>query len=111
MDKRKHISLDEIGNKIPFSVPENYFEQFAVQMDDQMGVATIPVKRMLKPWMYMAAMFVGVLLLAQVVYSVYNNNKAKNEMFELYVLSQMDDSHMADIYFSDTNGSKNGSTN
>ncbi len=38
MKKEKNI-LKKIGNDLPFSVPENYFEQFANEIDRQIGYA------------------------------------------------------------------------
>lgn len=103
MKNKKHISLDEIGNKIPFGVPENYFENFAVQIDGQVGHSSVPVKRLFQPWMYMAAMFVGVFIMAQVFYSVYHNNSASRaDNYELYVLSQVDESSLIDFYIAET---------
>jgi len=37
MKNNEHISLEKIGNKKPFEVPENYFEKFANLMDDEIG--------------------------------------------------------------------------
>ncbi|MEI7504971.1 MAG: hypothetical protein WCJ61_16985 [Paludibacter sp.] len=99
MKNNKHISLDEIGKELPFSVPDNYFNQFANHMDEQIGYKLVKANRFLKPWMYMAAMFVGVLLMGQVLYTVYQNNTSKNaENYELYVLSQVDETSLMDYY-------------
>ena len=99
MKNNKHISLDEIGKELPFGVPDNYFEQFAVQMDDRIGKKPVSVRRLMRPWMYMAAMLVGVLLVGQVFYTIYQNNNARNaENYELYVLSQVDETSLMDCY-------------
>jgi len=99
MKDNKHISLDEIGKELPFCVPDNYFNQFAIQIDEQIGYKSVTTKKFLKPWMYMAAMFVGVLLMGQVFYTVYQNNTTKNaENYELYVLSQVDETSLMDYY-------------
>jgi len=99
MNKNKHISLEEIGKELPFSVPENYFDQFASQLEEQMGLNHVPVRKIIKPWMYMAAMFFGVLLMAQVSYIIYQNNSTRNaENYESYVLSQVDEAAMLDYY-------------
>ena len=100
MKKNKNISLDEIGKELPFGVPDNYFEQFAVQMDEKIGFQSAFVtKKFIRPWMYMAAMFVGVLLMGQVFYNIYQNNTIQNaENYELYVLSQVDETALIDYY-------------
>jgi len=105
MKNNEHISLNEIGNKIPFTVPENYFEQFALNIENQTNeVASPVVKRILKPWMYMAAAFIGVLLFAKVTYSVYNTSQDKNnENYEMYVMSQLDESVVYDYYVNNDN--------
>ncbi len=97
--KKLNITLDEIGKEIPFGVPDNYFDQFASQMDQQIGVKHLPVSRLLRPWMYMAAMFLGIMFLGQVLFNLYQNTKAQNaENYELYVLSQVDETSLMDCY-------------
>ena len=104
MKDNKHITLEEIGKELPFTVPENYFEQFASQMEMQIAVKRAPFRKVLISRMSMAAMFVGVLIIGQVFYTVYQNNTAKNEEnYELYVLSQVDESSLIDYYVDDSN--------
>ncbi len=104
MKNNEHISLNEIGNKIPFTVPENYFEQFALNIESQTKEVTIPVRQLLKPWMFMAAAFIGVLLFAKVTYSVYSTSQDKNnENYEMYVMSQLDESVVYDYYVNNDN--------
>jgi predicted RNA-binding protein len=99
MKNKMNISLDEVGNELPFKVPENYFEQFALQIETQVKPQHVAIIKLMKPWMYMAAMFVGVLILAQVFYTVYsNNNIKKTDRYESYVLSQVDESSLMDYY-------------
>lgn len=103
MKDNKHITLEEIGKELPFTVPENYFEQFATQMEAQVMVKRKPSRKALINWMSMAAMFVGILIMGQVFYTAYQNNTAKNEdNYELYVLSQVDESSLMDYYVADS---------
>ena len=103
MKNNKHITLEEIGKELPFSVPENYFEQFANQMEAQITVRRSPFRKVLINWMSIAARFVGILIMGQVYYTVYQNNTAKNEdNYELYVLSQVDESSLMDYYVDDS---------
>lgn len=98
MKKQENNRIDKIGNELPFSVPENYFENFAQQIENQIGYKSIN-HRFLKPWMYIAAMFVGVILVGQLFFSVYQNNSLKNtENYESYVLSQVDETALMDYY-------------
>lgn len=99
MKTNKHISLEEIGKELPFSVPENYFDQFASQFAEQIGYKQSSIHRHIKPWMYMAATFVGILMMGQVFYTVYQNNTLKNaDNYESYVLSQVDETALIDCY-------------
>lgn len=99
MKKNKHITLEDIGNELPFSVPENYFDQFASQLEEQIDFKPVSIQRLLKPWMYMAAMFLGVLIMGQLFYTVYQNNTLKNaDNYESYILSQVDETTLMDYY-------------
>lgn len=103
MKTNKNISLAEIGKELPFSIPENYFEQFALQIDEQIGYNQKTVHKFIRPWMYAAAMIVGVLVLSPVFYSVYQNKATANtENYESYVLSQVDESVLMDYYVDDS---------
>ena len=107
MENKKNKSLSDIGNRIPFTVPENYFEEFASNFESQISIKSIPIIRLLRPWLYMAAMFLGVLLMSRVGFVVYENNKTTNaENYELYVMSQVNDTEILDYYLAE-NESKN----
>lgn len=92
--------LKETGKRLPFTVPEDYFENFALQFEqNQMVVKKVSFRKIAMPWIYMAAMFTGLLLMGNLVYQVYQNNKEENtEMYEMYVMSQLDSSVMIDYY-------------
>ena len=99
MKNNKHISINEIWKELPFSVPENYFNDFALQLEQQIGIHKQPASRFIKPWMYMAAMFVGIFVLGQVFYTLYSTSSQVNqENYETYVLSQVDESSILDYY-------------
>lgn len=102
MEKKNKTMLDEIGKNNPFAVPENYFEDFATQFDQQIHAKSVPVRQIMKPWLYMAAMFIGIVILGNVFYNIHNNSVAKNsENYELYVTSQLDESVVYDYYVND----------
>ncbi len=104
MKPKNNISLEEIGSRIPFSVPENYFEDFALQMESKTATVQVSVFKIVKPWLYMAAMFAGVFVVGNVFYSIHTNNVAKNtENYELYVVSQVDESLIYDNYIDEQN--------
>lgn len=102
MEKRKNISLEEVGNKLPFTVPENYFEDFALQMDSQIMPKPVSVAKMMRPWMYMAAMFVGVFFIGQIVFTMYQEKSTlMAENYDLYVMSQVDELEIIDYYLTE----------
>ncbi|GAB1415150.1 hypothetical protein MASR2M117_05560 [Paludibacter sp.] len=100
--------LEKIGNKIPFDVPEGYFEDFATRFENQISEQPKSSKKMFVPWLYMAAMFVGIFLIGNVIYyinfdkSVEPNEISKtndtNDLYEIYLTSQVDQSITYDYY-------------
>lgn len=92
--------LDAVGNKIPFDVPENYFGDFAAMMEERIAEQQVTTRKMIRPWMYLAAMFVGLFLLGNVFYYLQNNkNLLNDELYEMYVMSQVDEAIFFDYYF------------
>lgn len=70
MDK-KNFNIEKLPKTNPFRVPEGYFENLAEEI-----VAKLPLKEVeepkvislwerVKPWAYMAAMFVGIALMVR----------------------------------------------
>ena len=58
--KNENNILTEIGNKNPFTVPQNYFENFAATMEQKISAEKketkiIPLYSKLKPFYYIAA--------------------------------------------------------
>lgn len=62
------------GKESPFKVPEGYFEQFHTQfmsnLPDPEATAYAPatpvgIMASIKPWLYMAAMFIGTIFMVQ----------------------------------------------
>lgn len=105
MDKELHTILKETGNRNPFTVPENYFESFAAEIDTKIGKDILSAKKLLKPWFYMAAMFVGVFLMGNLFYTVYQNNREiEADLYEMYVMSQIDQTVVMDYYPVESDG-------
>lgn len=99
MKENKNISLDQVGNKLPFSVPENYFEDFANQIDAQTQIKQVPIIRLIRPWLYMVAMFVGVFMIGRFAYSSFQNKEILlTENYDMYVLSQIDENELVEYY-------------
>ena len=70
--KTTENNLDKIGKVNPFKVPTGYFENFSDKM-----IAQLPEKEAkepqvvsfwerMKPWVYMAAMFTGIMLMVNI---------------------------------------------
>lgn len=99
MMEKKNISLDKIDKKLPFTVPENYFEDFAARMELQVAGETLqpPHRRVLNWRVAVAAVFAGILL-AGALYATIFKNASKSDNYESYVLSQVDESSMLYYY-------------
>lgn len=100
MKKEEHILLDKIGKDLPFTIPENYFENFTVQIESQVSKKAIPI-RSNTTWrlrLYVAAIFIGLLLIGGTLYNVYQNKIDNTEKIEQYILSQIDDATLLDFY-------------
>lgn len=99
MEKNSNKNLDSIGGNLPFDVPKDYFENFALEMDAKINVKPVSFKRLLSPWMYLTAMFVGLFLITNIFYNIHLQNKTiDSEMYDYYVLSQIDQTILLDYY-------------
>ena len=69
----KRITLENIDKKVPFKVPENYFAQFTDTLMANLPAKETPKIRRVsmwdksKPWVYMAAMFLGLFFTIQLI--------------------------------------------
>lgn len=61
--------LRKVGTKNPFNVPDHYFEDFTRNLMDRLPekepmlpMPEITLWQRVKPWIYMAAMFCGIML-------------------------------------------------
>ncbi|MDD3079614.1 MAG: hypothetical protein PHH37_10995 [Paludibacter sp.] len=101
MKENKNIKLDEIGSRLPFTVPDNYFEDFSNQFESAISFNKVSWMRVLRPWLYMAAMFAGIIFISRIGYNVYQDKKtAKVENYDMYVISQVNDAEIFDYYAS-----------
>ena len=100
MEDKKHIEIQKTGNKLPFTLPDNYFNEFAARMDAL--VAEMPQEKnrfQLRPWMYgVAASLIGVVLLGQVYLSNNKNQRLASETYDSYILSQVNETSIIDYY-------------
>jgi hypothetical protein len=65
----KRTKLDELKGRNPFKTPESYMEELAEQIMSQLPekpreeAKTISLFERIRPWLYMAAVFVGLIFL------------------------------------------------
>lgn len=99
MNEKNKISLNDLDKKLPFIAPDGYFEDFPNKMAAQVAEPKVPVRRMMGSWVYMAAMFIGIFLIGNVFYTLYQNNQADKAVFyDTYLLSQIDNVSLIDFY-------------
>lgn len=116
--KEEDRILKEVGTKNPFRVPEGYFENLASEVMTQLPEKpkTEFVQReattweKIRPWLYMAAMFVGAALIIRVASSDHTQpadrmatDDADKEMeyINMAVESSMLDDYSLYVYLSD----------
>lgn len=79
---------DKCGKERPFTVPEGYFEQFhdklmsSLPETEPAATQAAPVTLMtrIKPWLYMAAMFAGIIFMVQGLMYVQQSRFATNNL-------------------------------
>jgi hypothetical protein len=116
MGKEK-IHLIDIEKRDPFVVPEGYFENFAAGFMSSLPerpvekAKTISLWEKARPWMYMAAMFVGISLTVRLFTNVRNAGRFAayaEQGLNLQTDSEIEDYYdyyedtMANVYFEDT---------
>ncbi|MGI6074134.1 MAG: hypothetical protein ACOYEA_05800 [Fermentimonas sp.] len=83
--------LQDIDKKMPFKVPENYFAEFNARIIDELpqrefhAPKPISMWEKVKPWVYMAAMFLGFYV---TINYIVNNNATNNEASQPQVTQQ-----------------------
>ena len=71
--KEENELLKKYGKKNPYRTPDGYFSSFAENLMEQLPEKEIPetphisMWNRVKPWVYMAAMFVGLMFAVRVV--------------------------------------------
>lgn len=96
--KEEDKLLKKVGTGNPFTVPENYFENLTSEVMNKLPEQEAPrfvMKKVttwdrVKPWVYMAAMFVGAALIIKV--ASYNPNPFEDK--QIAVTDTATDSEM-----------------
>lgn len=82
--KQEDDLLKKVGTKNPFKVPDNYFENFNKNIMEKLPEKNVtPEKEItlwdkVKPWIYMAAMFAGIMLMFKTFNSISENAQVVN---------------------------------
>lgn len=109
--KEEDELLKKLGTKNPFTVPEGYFENFSKNLMDKLPerepafTEEITLWDRVKPWVYMAAMFCGLMFSVRVVVGPPKQDTplfsaAETESFsDEYVEAILDHSMMDDYSF------------
>lgn len=100
--KEENELLKKYGTKNPFKVPEGYFENFSkelmIQLPERQAVsapqAEITTWQRIKPWVYMAAMFCGLMFSVRVV---VGPPKQDTPLFTAAETEQISDEYMETI--------------
>lgn len=85
--KEEDNLLKKYGNRNPFTVPENYFEDFKSNLMKQLpekeplpSAKEISLWERVKPWVYMAAMFCGLMFGARILIGNPNTENSRSAL-------------------------------
>lgn len=109
--KEEQDIIRKCGKKTPFTVPEGYFEEFNRRMMEQLPPQNgeteeevrITTWQRIKPLLYLAAMFVGMIVCVKVVLGEHtsvsgNETMAATSLYEnLIDYDQMSDEHICTL--------------
>lgn len=101
--KEEDDILRMVGTDNAFKVPVGYFDNFVTGLMSKLPEKSdIPVKRIttwgkVKPWVYLAAMFIGAALIIRIVsFTSDSHNKPAKDIAEQYINSTVENSRMTD---------------
>ena len=98
------------GKECPFKVPEGYFEHFHEQLMESLPesapapasapAAKITLMERVKPWLYLAAMFVGIVFIVQGLMYVHESRLEANSItaFEDVYTEEIDHFMSSSLY-------------
>ena len=102
--------MTRCGKERPFKVPEGYFEHFHEQLMESLPesapapasapAAKITLMECVKPWLYMAAMFVGIVFIVQGLMYVHESRLEANSItaFEDVYTEEIDHFMSSSLY-------------
>lgn len=104
MKEKKSDILSQIGRKSGFSVPENYFDNFAKEMENILPKHEVipeikPSKwNKIRPYIYMTAMFAGIWCMMQMFHHISNVGNVSLEEPPAHIAALMEDPEISDYY-------------
>ena len=112
--KKNEDILQQVGRNTGYKVPEGYFENFAARMTEQLPERELPKPEIvttwqkLRPYIYLAAMFAGILLMLQVFVApiveadkMMTASAEQEEDLEEYMLYSMDEYTIFETLYAD----------
>ena len=102
MEKKNNI-LNQIDRKSGFTTQENYFKNFSERMRTQLPEREIPdlhqstLWERIRPLVYMAAMFMGVVLMMK-IFTGNGNNKTEGNYPAMSKIASVQDEQLLDDY-------------
>ena len=90
MKKEEINLLNRCGRKNAFKVPDGYFEDFAGQLMDKLPensfveVPAVTLWGRVRPWVYMAAMFCGIMLMVRMFVGEKNSQASEMSVVNLF---------------------------
>ncbi len=104
--KKTSKNFEEIGNRTPFTVPDDYFETLSAKMDERIAPKKVSLFERTKPLLYFAAMFVGFYVVISFAVRTWNQDVAPTELvaesetaddvYYNYVMTELDEDLIVD---------------
>lgn len=90
-------SRNEVGNKVPFTTPDNYFEEFSAKIEQLLDkqeesnqVINLSLWQRVQPYVYLAAMFIGLYVsMTTFVKPSIQQKQKEQELVELAIQKEL----------------------
>jgi len=103
--KQKIIRLEDMKDRNPFRVPEGYFDNLTAEILSKLPeqkvveARTISLYDRIKPWLYMAAAFAGIIVMFGIVnkHDLFNNGEMASKSSSVIIVNETiddDDEYM-----------------
>ena len=119
MKHQEHIpeKISSAGRKIPFEVPDSYFENFPGKIQEHLTESRKPVVRSIRPQLAIAAMFIGLItvgyagfrILSSPEKPIYFSSEEMTETIEYFAYEVDDEMLVSAIIESDISFSPSSS--